>query len=237
MATEDNAPHGTVIHADRQTGGRGRGGREFISPAGGLYFSVIVKPELELADFPLITLAAGVGLCKGIRQLVEVDVQLKWPNDLYLGDKKLAGILTESGTIRNGVQPEFIVIGVGVNVTTEPERFPSSLRKKVISLSDCADCTVTLDLLLQTVVTAILASVRRLGIDKDGLLGDWRQLDYLRHKPLEYVTDKIIPATGIGLADNGQYVIVDHQGAEHHILAGDLNPISLKITQGESNDH
>ena len=237
MATGDNAPHGTVIHADCQTGGRGRGGREFLSPVGGLYFSLIVRPELKPADLPLITLAAGVGLCNGIRQVADVSVQLKWPNDLYLEDKKLAGILTESGAMRHGGQPEFIVIGVGINVTTDPDQFPSPLRNKIISLSHCADPGTDTDTLLQILVKTILAAVEKLGNNKDALLADWRHLDYLRHRSLDYVTDNIIPATGVGLADDGQYVIVDQQGAEHYILAGDLNPISLKSPTGEINDH
>jgi BirA family biotin operon repressor/biotin-[acetyl-CoA-carboxylase] ligase len=97
------AAQGTVVHADQQTGGRGRNGRQFCSPPGGLYFSVILRPELELVDFPLLTLAAGVGLCRGISKTTGVQLQLKWPNDLYFADKKLGGILTESGPLRAGL--------------------------------------------------------------------------------------------------------------------------------------
>ncbi|MCW5198275.1 biotin--[acetyl-CoA-carboxylase] ligase, partial [Desulfobulbus sp. F3] len=109
------AEQGTVVHADYQTGGRGRNGRHFCSPSGGLYFSVILRPALEQTDLPLLTLAAGVGLCRGLMAAVSVHPQLKWPNDLYCADRKLGGILTESGPLRAGL-PEFVVIGVGINV-------------------------------------------------------------------------------------------------------------------------
>jgi len=223
------ACHGTVIHADQQSGGRGRGGREFFSPAGGLYFSLIIKPELEIHDLPLITLAAGVGLCNGIRQATGAHVQLKWPNDMYSNDRKLAGILTESGPIKSGASPEFLVIGVGINVNTDPNQFPSSLRRRVISLyHHAAGSSVDVDTLLETLVSAILDAVQRLAATREGLLADWRALDYLQGRMLEYAGhDGVVPATGVGLAGDGRYVIRDHNGVEHSILAGDLNPIKL----------
>lgn len=227
MATK-GACHGTVIHADYQTGGRGRADRQFISPAGGLYFSLILKPDLDVRDLPLITLAAGVGLCNGIKNVIDVNVQLKWPNDLYLDDRKLGGILTESGPFRRGSGPDFLVIGVGINVKTDLKQFPSSLRCKVISLYHGRECDVGSDSLLKSVVDAMLFSVQRLIVDREKLLADWRALDYLQGRSLEYESDEgITSATGIGLAPDGRYVIRDRAGVEHSILAGDINPISL----------
>jgi BirA family biotin operon repressor/biotin-[acetyl-CoA-carboxylase] ligase len=228
MAVE-GACHGTVIHADQQSGGRGRGGREFLSPAGGLYFSLILRPRLDIHDLPLITLAAGVGLSNGIRQATGVRVQLKWPNDLYSNDRKLGGVLTESGPIKSGTVPEFLVIGVGVNVNTDLDKFPSSLRRKVISLYHHVACSpVDIDTLLKSFVSAMLDGVQRLAANREGLLADWRALDYLQGRMLEYAGhDGMVPATGVGLAGDGRYVICDHKGVEHSILAGDLNPIKL----------
>lgn len=222
------AGHGTVIYAEQQTGGRGRGGREFLSPAGGLYFSLILKPELDNQDLPLITLAAGVGICKAIKKIADVNVQLKWPNDLYLSDRKLAGILTESGPIRSGAGPEFLVIGVGMNVKTDPDQFPSPLRSKVISLYHHTGSGADIEVLLESFVEAILYAAHRLAVDRDGLLADWRTMDYLQGRKLEYVNHNgVTAATAVGLAHDGRYVIRDQTGVEHHILAGDLNPIRL----------
>ena len=222
------ACHGTVIHADQQTGGRGRGGREFFSPAGGLYFSLIIRPELIPEDLPLLTLAAGVGLSSGIRQETGIEVQLKWPNDLYLHDRKLGGILTESGPFRSGTGPEFVVIGVGVNVRTESPLFPSSLRSKVISLYHAGGAKEDIDVLLRSLVRATLSSVQTLCVDRDGLLARWRDLDYLQNRLVEYVTPEgVISATGLGLAGAGQYVIRDYNSVEYRIVAGDINPIKL----------
>jgi len=224
---EKGAGHGTVIHADQQTGGRGRAGRTFFSPAGGLYVSIILEPELEDQDLSLVTLAAGVGLCRAIQTIRPVDVRLKWPNDLYLQDRKLAGILTESGPMNPGSAPRFVVVGVGLNVNTDCARFPSVLRSRVISLYHHT-MLVDRDKVLQASVDAIVDAVHQLELDRKGLLDAWRALDYLAGRDLEFDgPDGVLGATGIGLADDGRYRIRDRSGVEHSILAGDLNPLHL----------
>jgi BirA family biotin operon repressor/biotin-[acetyl-CoA-carboxylase] ligase len=219
------AAQGTVIHADRQTGGRGRGGKQFCSPPGGLYFSVILRPALEPADFPLLTLAAGVGLAQGLKQMAGVQPRLKWPNDLYFADRKLGGILTESGPLRAGV-PEFVVVGVGINVAAPPEDFTPELRRRVISLTEAGAVCRPPELLPPFVAELLAAAARLQNGGKAELLAEWRSLDYLRGRSLEYASgDWIIPAVGAGLAEDGRYVIIDRSGSEHRVMAGEVSPI------------
>jgi BirA family biotin operon repressor/biotin-[acetyl-CoA-carboxylase] ligase len=219
------AGHGTVVLADQQTGGRGRAGRQFSSPPGGLYFSVILRPALELADFPLLTLAAGVGLAAGLRQAAGAQAQLKWPNDLYLAERKLGGILTESGPLQGGL-PGFVAVGVGINVSTQPEDFPPELRHKVISLVE-AGVQSSPAALLPSLLEHLHAAVQRLeNGDKAALLEEWRRLDYLLGKPLEYDSGgEMLPAVGAGLAEDGRYIVADASGREHRVTAGDVSPI------------
>jgi BirA family biotin operon repressor/biotin-[acetyl-CoA-carboxylase] ligase len=222
------AAHGTMIHADSQTGGRGRGGRQFLSPQGGLYFSLILRPELDISSLPLTTLAAGVAICTAIRQLTRTKVQLKWPNDLYFAGRKLAGILTETGPVRRSGQAEYVAIGVGINVLPAGETFPAELRKNVISLTEMSSTRPDIDSLIHSLATAIPSSVRQLEQNKAAVLANWRRFDCLLNKQLNYHTPAgIIQATGTGLADDGQYGIVDQHGIRHQVLAGDLTPISL----------
>ncbi len=227
---EQGAEHGTVIHADSQTSGKGRGGRRFESPAGGLYFSLILRPELELKDLPLITLAAGTSLCSTLREKVSVPVMMKWPNDLYLHDRKLAGILTESGPVRcasNG-RADFVVIGVGINMTTAPEQFPTELRQTCIALANVAESCPREEILLPQLVNALLRACQQLGQDKKALLAEWRTFDYLQGRSLRYLCHETeLQATGIGLAEDGQYIILDSQGIKHRVTAGDLNPVKM----------
>jgi BirA family transcriptional regulator, biotin operon repressor / biotin---[acetyl-CoA-carboxylase] ligase len=219
------AAHGTTVHADQQSSGRGRAGRQFASPPGGLYFSVILRPALEMADFPLLTLAAGVGLAAGLRQTTGVQAQLKWPNDLYLAERKLGGILTESGPLQGGL-PSSVVVGVGLNVSTQPEDIPPELRHKVISLAE-AGVQSSPAALLPSLLKHMQTAVQRLEQgDKAALLEEWRSLDYLLGKPLEYDSGKeMLPAVGAGLAEDGRYIVADDSGKEHRVTAGDISPI------------
>jgi BirA family transcriptional regulator, biotin operon repressor / biotin---[acetyl-CoA-carboxylase] ligase len=108
------APHGAIVIADSQTRGRGRLGRAWHSPPGAaLYFSAILRPSLPLPRLPPLTLAVGVALAEAVARF-DVQARLKWPNDLLVGGKKLAGILAESAT--QGGRLEHVIVGIGVNL-------------------------------------------------------------------------------------------------------------------------
>ncbi|MFX1509186.1 MAG: biotin--[acetyl-CoA-carboxylase] ligase [Promethearchaeota archaeon] len=105
---------GLVVLADEQTEGRGRLGRCWHSPAGGLYFSVLVRPmTIPALQTPLITLTTGLAVAKVIQTALGVNPALKWPNDIMIGNKKVAGILVDSAFI--GQDIEYAIIGIGVN--------------------------------------------------------------------------------------------------------------------------
>lgn len=126
------APHGTVVVADGQTGGRGRHGRRWISPPGrNVYVSLLVRPEIKNAMPPGLSLAAGVALADAAES-AGVPGLLKWPNDLYLGDRKAAGILVETASGADGAR--HAVIGVGINVNLSEDEIPAELRGKATSL-------------------------------------------------------------------------------------------------------
>ena len=119
---ENGAPHGTVVVADAQTAGRGRMGRRWVSPAGkNLYVSLLLRPSVPTVEAPLLALVAGVALADAV-EAVDVPASLKWPNDLYCGGRKAAGILAEMASDPDGVR--HVVIGVGLNVNMEEDDFP-----------------------------------------------------------------------------------------------------------------
>ncbi len=120
----DGAPHGSLVAALRQTAGRGRRGRVFASPPGGLYLSVVLRPAGETGPPGLVTAMAAVAACRAVSALCGVELGVKWVNDLYLSGKKCCGILTEAGTGVESGQIEYLVVGIGINYTTPPEAFP-----------------------------------------------------------------------------------------------------------------
>lgn len=109
------APHGEAVLARRQTRGRGRAGRSFVSPEGGLYLSIVVRPGRPPDEWSLLPLAAGLAVVEELRAR-GFGVALKWPNDVLLEERKLAGVLVES---RWGQEP-FAIVGIGLNLETSP---------------------------------------------------------------------------------------------------------------------
>ena len=111
---KEGAPHGTVLVAGYQAGGRGRMGRTFQSPAGeGMYLSVILRPGCTPDRLMHLTCAAGVAACEAVEAVCGIRPQVKWINDLVLGDRKLGGILAEM-SLDQGVV-DYAVIGIGIN--------------------------------------------------------------------------------------------------------------------------
>lgn len=130
---EAGAPHGTVLCADSQTEGRGRLGRRWESPPGvNLYLSLLLRPPFEPVKAPRLTLVAAVALASAVEEATRIPVFFKWPNDLFLGGRKTAGILAEMSSDLDRLR--HVVIGVGLNVNAEAADFPAGLRRTATSL-------------------------------------------------------------------------------------------------------
>ncbi len=121
----EEAAEGTVVCAESQTKGRGRLRRDWASPKyKGIYMSIILRPQLVPADAAKLTLLSAVAVCEAIRKLCPIDAKIKWPNDVLVNNKKIAGILTELSAEMDCVR--FVVIGIGVNVNTSASQLPAS---------------------------------------------------------------------------------------------------------------
>ena len=122
------APHGTLVLANRQQAGRGRLGRRFESPAGkGVYLSLLLRPSLSAADAQSVTISAAVAVARAVKALCGLELGIKWVNDLYYQGRKVCGILTEAGTDMESGQLEWLVVGIGLNLTTAPADWPPEL--------------------------------------------------------------------------------------------------------------
>lgn len=128
------APHGTVLIADHQTGGRGRMGRSFHSPAGtGIYLSVILRPDCMPQELMHLTCAAAVAGCEAVEASCGIRPGIKWTNDLVCGSRKIAGILTELGISSQG-RVDYAIIGIGINCCQKETDFPEDIRHMAGSL-------------------------------------------------------------------------------------------------------
>ena len=125
------APEWTAVMADRQTAGRGRQGRSWVSHEGDLFLSVLLRPMPAAAGIGLVPLAAGIATQEALAALGIVG-RLKWPNDVLVGGRKIAGILCEAAT--GGLGVESVVVGIGVNVAAPPQSLPAELRAVAVSV-------------------------------------------------------------------------------------------------------
>ena len=129
------AKHGLTVIADSQSGGRGRLGRSFFSPEhSGLYMTCILRPECTPEKAGLLTSLAAVATAQAIEAAAETEVRIKWVNDLYIGDKKICGILSEAGLGMEAGRLEYAVVGIGVNVNRMV--FPAELRDIATSIGN-----------------------------------------------------------------------------------------------------
>ncbi len=176
QAARDGASEGLVICADEQTVGRGRRGRSWSSPAGaGLYLSIILRPAHDAAGDPraltLTTLAAGVAVREAILRAAGVDAELKWPNDIMIGGRKLAGILAEAHDI--GTVEQAVILGVGVNVLRSS--YPPDVELRATSLQTELGRAIDRARLLEELLVSIATCYDRLRTgDTNGILRAWR---------------------------------------------------------------
>ena len=119
----EGAPQGTLVVAESQTKGRGRFQRQWSSPAqGGVYLSLLLRPRIPPQEASVLTLLAAVAVCEAVGELLGLSLQIKWPNDIFYGDKKIGGILTELDAEMDEIH--FVVVGMGLNVSTSARDLP-----------------------------------------------------------------------------------------------------------------
>ena len=126
------AEEGTVVLAETQTQGKGRLGRRWLSPKGGVWFSVILRPRISAKYSYQLTFMTAVAVAKTIRKLFKLNAEIKWPNDVLVNERKVCGILTETSTRGDAI--DFAVVGIGVNANVDLASFPKNLRASVTSL-------------------------------------------------------------------------------------------------------
>ncbi len=167
-------PEGTVVVAEEQRAGRGRLGRGWASPRGGLWFSVLLRPPVAPSEAPKLTLMAGVAVADALRRNLGLDARLKWPNDVLVSGKKLCGILAES---RSDGKLEYVIVGIGINANFLVSALPEQLRNSAITVREVLRRPVDRMALLRAILKELdtaYAAFRAGGTAK--LLARWREL-------------------------------------------------------------
>lgn len=222
---EQGAPQGEIVIAESQTQGRGRLGRRWVSPPyANLYFSVILRPRLQPAQAPQVTLMAAVALAETLQLFLPIRPVIKWPNDVLVEGKKLAGILTELSCSADRV--EFIILGIGVNLNYPSELMPEELRARATSVlaasGERADREVFLRRLIQHLD-------RCYGEFEDGGFGAlahrWERFFALRGRQVRVeLLDQVVTGTIRGIDHDGALILMGPDGTAQRVIAGDVIP-------------
>ena len=211
---KNNAPHLSVVIAENQTTGRGRLNRKWFSSKGGLWFTLILKPVTPPVLSYIYNFAASLSLSKSLRQLFNLDVSVKWPNDLLLDGKKLVGLLSEMET--RGDMVEFINIGIGINVNNQPQKF----EPKAISLKDVLHKKVSRRLILETFLDEFKNRIQT--IDCQKIIEQWKEMTSTIGSRVRIETLKDVhEGLAIDVDEQGALIIKNKTGETQKIIYGD----------------
>ena len=215
------ALEGTIVSAEEQLSGRGRRGRDWHSPPGGAWFSLILRPPIAPADAGQLSVLLGVSLARALRAAYKVPVGAKWPNDLWLFGRKLGGILLELSTQDERI--EWVIVGVGVNVNN-----PTPKGVPAISLREAVGHPVPLEGFYEVALREIARDYRRFRREGFGFVRElWEDLSVLqpgdRVKVRRTEAEEPVPACVVGLSSRGWLVVEWEGSGREELLAEDVS--------------
>lgn len=221
----EGTPEGLAIVAECQTGGRGRRGRTFLSPAGkGIYCSVLLRPKAELRELLWITAWTGVAVCDAIETVCGIRPGIKWTNDIILGHKKVCGILTELGMEGESAQSQYVVPGIGINISQIPEDFGPEVAQVATSLTQELGWTPR----RADVTAALLKALDRMNADfpheKARYLEQYRKDCVNLGQPVRVLSpDGAWEGTAMAIDEDFQLVVRRTDGRLETVSAGEVS--------------
>lgn len=223
---ERGAPHGTAVVARRQTAGRGRRGRSWLTLAGdNLQVSIVLRPTLPPERLQEISIVAGVALAEALER-VGVPAELKWPNDVEVDGRKIAGILCELATDAHGT-PRFVVLGVGVNVTAPAESFPEELKSRATSVAAATGKAAS----VAAVAAAFFEELEEWlvlhgSLGFEAVLDSWRARSSTLNAEIHALVEgQVIAGVAEDLDATGALLVRDAQARLHRIVAGEVTTV------------
>lgn len=222
---QNGAPHGTVLIAGQQTGGRGRMGRSFCSPAGmGIYLSVILRPRCKAEELMHLTCATAVAMCDAVEDAFGFRPGVKWINDLIAKGKKLGGILTELAIDPRTGLAEYAIIGVGINCLQSREDFPSELQDIAISAKDVAGGTPKPCLLACAMIRQLEIMSRQLFTQKPEMMNRYKADCITLGQDIYLLQgDSKTACHALDLDENGGLIVCFPDGSRQTVSSGEVS--------------
>lgn len=216
------APEGTLVVSEKQKEGRGRKGRRWFSPSQeGIYASLILRPTISPGEAPKITMLTAVVVAETLLSLTQLEVKIKWPNDILVNGKKLGGILTEIRAERDAI--DYVVVGLGLNVNTR--RFPDDIREKATSvLIETGNRFPRARLIREYLkwFEEYYELFNEIGFEP--VMGRWKELTNVigQRIRVEVVGKKYVGEV-LDIDKDGALILKDSDGESHRILSADVS--------------
>jgi BirA family biotin operon repressor/biotin-[acetyl-CoA-carboxylase] ligase len=219
----DGVREGVVVFAESQTHGRGRLGRKWLSPARkGLWFSILLRPNLRPQEATRLTVASAVALRRAIVAETKLRPEIKWPNDILLGGKKVCGILTEMSAEQDKVR--YIILGIGLDVNLNANELPADLKKIATSLKIETGETISRAALATTILSELDKVYAAIGAGKfSGIADEWEEHCATIGKNVTVqIGDRKIRGSAESLDDTGALLLRTEHGRLEPIFGGDV---------------
>ena len=213
----------TIIIAERQSAGKGRLGREWFSPAGGIWLSIILYPQLPPSYIPRITLMTAVAVAKAIKMCTQIEPQIKWPNDILINEKKVCGILTEMSAELDMIN--WVVVGIGINVNIDHQKFPENIQPNTISLKEVSGKEVLRVKLAQTFLQEFENYYDKLKRKEfPSILEEWKLYSHTLGRKIRVdIGERIITGEAVDINEEGALVLKKEDGERVEIISGTVS--------------
>ncbi|MBQ3529485.1 MAG: biotin--[Oscillospiraceae bacterium] len=223
ILAKDGVPHGTVLVAQKQSGGRGRMGRSFLSPTGGVYLSVILRPACTPDKLMHLTCATAVAGCKAVENACGISPDVKWTNDLVVGRKKLGGILTELALNGVGVV-DYAIVGIGINCCQQSEDFPEEIRELATSVQAVTGNACSPAKLAASLIEALWEMDKALLSQKAEIMDAYRKKCITLGKEISVLRgESVRHGTALDLDEDGGLVVRFSDGSEKVVTSGEVS--------------
>lgn len=214
--------NGSVILSEKQTDARGRSGKSWESPEGGIWLSMIIQPNVDYSKLPLITIATGVAVAKAIERTGIKNAEIKWPNDIMIHDKKVCGILTEAVTQFNTI--ENVIIGVGIDANIDIKDFPEELQNGTTTIADELGRKEDENTLIRYFLEEFEKIAEQFTHEGyEDILKEWRKRSYSIGKIVEVREpfNKNYDAYVVGIGKEGALIVEKIDGTLEKVISGE----------------
>lgn len=219
---KNGAENGTVVLSEKQTDARGRSGKAWEAPLGGVWLSIIVKPNVDYSKIPLITIATGVAVANAIERTGIKNVEIKWPNDIMLNGKKVCGILTEAVTQYNHI--DSVIIGVGIDANINIDEFPEELQEGTTTIAEELGRPEDENQLIRYFLEEFEKISTLFTEEKfEDILKEWRKRSYSIGKIVEVREpfSKFYDAYVVGIGKEGALIVEKIDGTLEKVISGE----------------